>query len=102
MSLLNTYENMQKQAAEQQEMGERVEVLNKFASLAAEELESAYPGNWTKEDQYKLAAALIEMAVNQEEVEAEQQAKVAELCESAKIFAQEVWNNLEAIAAQNQ
>ena len=102
MSLLNTYENMQKQAAEQQEMSERVEVLNKFASLAAEELEAQYPGSWTKEDQYKLAAALIELAVAQEEQETEQQAKVAELCESAKIFAQEVWNNLEAIAAQNQ
>jgi hypothetical protein len=100
MSLLTTYDNMLKKEAEDQVKGERLEVLNKFASLAAEQLEARYPGNWTKEEQFKLASTLIELAVEQEEAEVTKQEKVAELCESAKIFANEVWSQLEALAAQ--
>lgn len=74
--------------AEQTKLAEgRVEVLNKFAEYAAELLESEYPGTWTREEQAKLAVALIERAV-QEDSEAEvMDAKIAELQQAGTIMA---------------
>jgi hypothetical protein len=57
------------QEAENQEIMARVEVLSKFAQFAAEQLETAYPGQWTKEDQKKLAIILIQKAAEEEENE---------------------------------
>jgi len=94
MGILETYEVLKAKEAEVQVEKERIEVLSKFAAFAAQELESQFPGQWTPEDQAKLAAALIDMAIAEEQ----EQEKVAEIRDSAKIFAREVWSELEALS----
>lgn len=94
MGLLDTYEGLKLKEAEGQVEQERMEVLSKFAEFAATQLEEKYPGQWTQEEQAKLASALIDMAI---EEEAEQE-KIAEITNSAKIFAREVWNELETLS----
>ena len=94
MSLLETYEGLKAKEAEAQVEQERIQVLAKFANFAAQELEGKFPGQWTLEDQAKLASALIDMAIAEEN----EQEKVAEICNSAKIFAREVWNELETLS----
>lgn len=88
MSLFDTYNAMQQKEAEAQIVEQRIAVLDAYTKLAAEKLEENYPGNWTQEDQAKLAAALIEL--DQEAAEAEE--KVATIKEAAAIFARETWN----------
>lgn len=94
MGLLDTYEGLKAKEAEAQVEQERINVLSKFAEFAAQELEAQFPGQWTQEDQAKLASALINMAITEEE----EQEKVAEIRDSAKIFAREVWNELETLS----
>ena len=98
MSLVDVWENQKAKEAEAQIDGARVEVLQKFAEYAAEQLEKEFPGQWTQDDQLKLASELINMAVKEEEEEE----KVAEIQAAAKIFANEVWNELEKRSAENQ
>ena len=83
MSLLQTYENMQKTAEADEVMQDRVEVLEKYASLSEEMLEAEYGTDYNEADVEKLASALIDNDLTvEEEVE-----KVAELETSGRIMA---------------
>ena len=73
-SLMETYVEMQKIAADSRETQERLEVLEKYASAAEEMLESEYGNDYEAEDVEKLASVLIEHDI---EVEDENE-KVAE------------------------
>lgn len=88
MSLLETYENMKTKAAEDQLNVQRWEVINEYAKFAAEKLEENFPGQWTQEDQLKLASALIEADTE----ESEKIAHVENIKEAAVIFAREAWD----------
>ncbi len=83
MSLLATYEEMKKEAEVNEELQERIEVLEKYASAAEEMLEAEYGDSYEAGDVEKLASALIDADLVAEE-EAE---KVAELDESGRIMA---------------
>ena len=91
MSLLDTYENMVKEANQTKETeqagveDERVEVLNKYASWADQTLKSEYgEGEYTSEDVEKLAT----IKLNQDAEEAENREKVAEYFEAGQIMYQ--------------
>lgn len=91
MSLLNTYEEMIKEATDFEETNERVDFLVKVAAYAEELLEAEYQEDYSAEDVEKLAGALIEMQLeHEEEVE-----KVAELDEAGRIMARAFMSELE-------
>jgi len=87
MGLLQTHEQMLKQAEEQAKMAalveERVRVIEKYASVAQNLMNEAFPGNHTEDDVVELANLMIQ---NDMQVE-EQQQKVAELEEAGRIMA---------------
>jgi len=83
MSLLETYEAMQKEAQVEQEKQERVEMLVKYASAAEELLEKEYGTDYQAEDVEKLAENLIALDMQTQE----EQEKVAEYTEAGRIIA---------------
>lgn len=82
MSLLDTYNEMQKEAEVTAEKIEKIEILEKYASVAEELLSSEYD-DYTAENVEKLASALIDHDM---EVEEEQE-KIAELDAAGRIMA---------------
>lgn len=74
-NLLEVYEDMLKQAEEQELVNERVEFLAKYAAAAEELLQAEYPNNYAKEDVIALADRLIDHDVQVSEL----QEKTAEL-----------------------
>jgi len=90
MSLLDTFNEMQKEAQventapeTQEELNEEMEVLSKYAEWAEDQLiENRGEGNYTEEDVTKLASAQIE----QDTFEAIQREKVAEAYEMGHIM----------------
>ena len=83
MGLLDTYEQMTKQAETRAEEQQRVDVLSKYASAAESLLQEMYPDNFTQDDVIKLAETLIVGDIEMEE----EQAKIAEYVEAGKIMA---------------
>lgn len=96
MSLLKAYEQMTKEAAEQEIMKERVAVIEKYASFAEDELAKAYPNNYTKEDVAQLADAMIQHDIAIEE----QQEKIAELDEAGRIMARAFYAESQSLEAK--
>ncbi len=88
--LLNIYESMNKQAEADAEVNQRVDVLNKYASVATELLDEKYPNNYTQDDVVKLAEALIVRDIELEE----SMSKVAEYVEAGKIMARSFMEEL--------
>ncbi len=90
-NLTQLHEEMLKEAAEQAEIQENVNILVKYASYAEELLEEKFGDDYTADDVEKLAEALID---NDLAVEAEQE-KVAEYDELGRIMARGFLNELE-------
>ena len=67
MSLLDVYEEMNKQAETNAEEMQRVDVLAKYAEAAEGLLQENYPENFTQDDVVKLAEALIVRDIELEE-----------------------------------
>lgn len=86
MSLLETYERMKAPVAEDQEKlaSDRIEVLAKYAELAETLLQEKHANDYDLSDVQELAGYLIE---HDNEIEAQEQAKVAELMEAGQILA---------------
>ncbi len=82
-TLLEMYENLTKQAEEQQVDDERVQVIEKYAQVAQGLLEKEYPNNFTDEDVVKLADALIQHDIGAEE----SLEKLAELEDAGRVIA---------------
>jgi len=90
MSLLDTFNEMQKEAQSQEvapesqnEVNEEMEILNKYAEWAEDMLiENKGEGNYTEEDVTKLASAKIE----EDTYEHMQREKVAEAYEMGQIM----------------
>ena len=83
MSLLETYEEMQKVAEAEALKQERVDVIVKYASLADEALSEKYGDNYNEEDVIKVASFMIDSDLAQEE----EQEKIAEYDELGRIMA---------------
>lgn len=83
MSLLHVYEKMQKEAEAKALIQERVEVIEKYASLAEELLTKEYGKDYTQDDVVELADKMIQHDLSVEE----QQEKVAEYDEAGRIMA---------------
>lgn len=97
MSLLDTYEQMTKQAEVSELEEQRLDVLAKYASVAEELLQKEYPNNYTQDDVVKLAEALIVRDVEAEE----EQAKVAEYIEAGQIMARSFMAEAARLQQQN-
>ena len=89
-SLLEVYDNMQKEAESQAIITDRVALIEKYAALATTELEKEFKTDFTKDDVAELTAKMIEHDMALEA----QQEKVAELEEAgrtmARAFAEEL------------
>jgi len=94
--LLETYENMEKEAAEKVIKTERAEVLAKYASIAEELISEQYEDDqYNEHDVIKVAEFLIESDLDTEdEVE-----KVAELEEMGKHMANGFVRQLQELEA---
>jgi hypothetical protein len=83
MSLLTVYENMQKEAEVKALIQERVDVIEKYASLAEGLLQQEYNKDYTQDDVVELADKMIQHDLAVED----QLAKVAEYDEAGRIMA---------------
>jgi lysyl-tRNA synthetase class II len=90
MSLIDTYNEMVKESEVNEELQERVEVLEKYASAAEELLENEYGDNYDANDVQKLAEALIDYDLQAEE----EQEKIAELDAAGRIMARSFLDEL--------
>ena len=81
--LLDIYDSMTKQAEEVAVNDERMDIIEKYASVAEELLNQEYPGEYTQEDVVKLADALIQHDVQVEE----SLEKIAELEDAGRVMA---------------
>jgi len=91
MSLINTYNEMVKEAEVDESVNERVEILEKYASAAEEMLDAEYGENYDANDVQKLAAALIDRDLEAEE----DYEKIAELDTAGRIMARAFIDELE-------
>jgi hypothetical protein len=83
MSLLTVYENMQKEAEAKALIQERVDVIEKYASLAEGLLQQEYNKDYTQDDVVELTDKMIQHDLAVED----QLAKVAEYDEAGRIMA---------------
>jgi predicted ATP-dependent protease len=95
-NLLETYEQLQKQAEYDELDKERVDVIVKYASLAEEKLSDAYGDNYTEDDVIKVAEFMID---NDLAVEEEQE-KIAEYDQLGRIMARAYIDELSRIEAE--
>ena len=93
MGLLDTYEDMQKEAAAKEVETQRRDMLTKYASAAEELLENEYDQDYEAADVETLAERLIEL-----DVEAvENQQKTAEYVEGGQVMAKAFVQELKEI-----
>ncbi len=92
MSLLDTYNEMQKTAEQNAEVVEQIEVLEKYAGAAEQLLNEEYGEDYTAEDVEKLASALIDNDL----VAQEEQEKIAELDAAGRIMARSFMDELKS------
>jgi len=90
-NLLEKYEEMRKEAALNEITAGRVEILEKYATVAEELLEQTAGDDYTEEDVIKVAKYLI----NADLVEEEEQEKIAEYDQLGRIMARGYLDELE-------
>jgi hypothetical protein len=83
MSLIDTYNEMTKEAQVDSVVNERIEILEKYAAAAENMLENEYGQDYSAQDVHDLTTAIIDHDLA---VEAEQE-KVAELDEAGRVMA---------------
>jgi hypothetical protein len=101
--LIDTYNEMLKQAEEKEVLTERVSILEKYATLAEEQLQAKYPNNYNKADVVELADQMIQHDISIEENQAKQAEvieKIAELDEAGRIMARSFWNETVKLNAE--
>lgn len=82
-TLLEVYDNMQKEAEQNAVVNERVTLIEKYAEIARTELEKEFKKDFTNDDIAELTTKMIEHDMALEE----QQEKVAELEEAGRVMA---------------
>jgi hypothetical protein len=103
--LLDTYNEMIKQSEQKEVLTERVSVLEKYASLAEQELQKAYPNNFTKADVVELADQMIQHDLSIEEAQTKQAEvveKIAELDDAGRVMARAFWDETLKLNAGNK
>ena len=91
-NLLDTYEDMQKQAEVQKLVDARMETISKYATYAEDKLREEFGEDFTEDDVEKLASALLDNDISVDE----SQEKVAEFDEAGRVMARSFLSELES------